>query len=365
MSKTFRLGIFILTTLLIFGVGVFWIGSKQFLFHSTYRLNAEFQNVAGLIEGAEVRVGGLHEGTVRRIDLPSQPDAKVKVVMDLKGGTRDVVRKDSVAAIKSEGLVGDKYVEISFGSKHADKVKEGDVIQSEPPLGVADLVKKANGILDSVDGAVHELDDTVMNLKSISSKIDRGSGTIGALINDKSVLKNVDAGVTAFQENMEALKHNFLLRGFFKKRGYEDETELTKDAIAKLPSGEPAKRFTYDAEKIFDKPDTAKLKKPKMLNDAGQFLEQNRFGLVVVAVSADMKGDTDKDRVLTQARAMVVRDYLVQNFKLDDTRVKTIGLGKSPDVNEGSRVDVIMYPPAETGQRSSGKRRPSSGDNNR
>src|SRR5919198_5798901 len=116
MSKIFRLGLFILATLAIFGFGVFWIGNKQFLFHSTYPLQAEFQNVAGLADGAVVRVGGIHKGTVKRIDLPPRPDQKVRVVMDLEKDTRDVVKRDSIAAIKSEGLVGDKYVEISFGS---------------------------------------------------------------------------------------------------------------------------------------------------------------------------------------------------------------------------------------------------------
>jgi phospholipid/cholesterol/gamma-HCH transport system substrate-binding protein len=347
MSNTFRLGLFILTAMLILGFGVFWIGSKQLLFHSTYELNAEFQNVGGLPDGAVVRVGGINQGIVKRIDLPPQPDAKVKVVMDLKPGTRAVIKKDSVAAIKAEGLVGDKYVEISFGSTNAPSVENGDVIRSEPSLDISDLMKKANGLLDTAGGAMEELDTTVTNLKSISSKINQGSGTVGALVNDKSAFNSINAGATAFQENMEALKHNFLLRGFFKKRGYEDETELTKDAIAHLPAAAPAKRFTYDSEKIFDKPDTAKLKKPKVLNDAGQFLENSRFGLAVIAVSADMKGDSDKDRTLTQARAMVVRDYLVQNFKLDDKKVKTIGLGKSQDVQEGSRVDVIVYPSSE------------------
>ena len=347
MSKIVRLGLFIVTTLLIFGIGVFWIGSKQFLFHSTYQLRAEFQNVSGLIDGAEVRVGGVHEGTVKRIDLPPRPDVKVKILMDLKRSTRAVIKKDSVAAIKAEGLIGDKYVEISFGSVDAAMVNDGDIIQSEPPLEIAELVKKADRLLDSAGGAMQELDATVTNLNSISSKINQGSGTVGALVNDRSVYNNFNAGATAFQENMEALKHNFLLRGFFKKRGYEDESDLTKDAIAQLPAATPARRFTYDSEKVFDKADTAKLKKPKLLDDAGRFLENSRFGLAVIAVSADMKGDSDKDRLLTQARAMVIRDYLVQNFKLDDKRLKTIGLGKSPGVNEGSSVDVIVYSPEE------------------
>lgn len=343
MSKSFRLGLFIIATLGIFALGVFWIGNKRFLFDSTYQLKAEFQNVAGLGEGAVVRVGGIHEGTVKRIDLPPKPDQKVKVVMDLKKGTRAVVKKDSVAAIKSEGLVGDKYVEISFGSNDAQAVNDGDVIQSEPPVDVADIVKKANQLLDSAAGAMEELDATVSNLKTISSKINSGSGTFGAFVNDRSLYNNVNASVTAFQEDMEALKHNFLLRGFFKKRGYESEADLTKDAIAKLPAKAPAQRFVYEAEKIFDKPDTAKLKKPKLLDDAGRYLESTHFGLAVVAVSGDMKGDSDKDRVLTQARAAGIRDYLVEHFRLDDTKVKTIGLGKSPQVSEGSRVDIIVY----------------------
>src|SRR5207302_501470 len=115
------------------------------------------------------------------------------------------------------------------------------------------------------------LDATASNLKSVTSKIDQGKGTVGALINDRTIYQHVNEGATAFQEDMEALKHNFFTRGFFKKRGYEDSTELTRYEIPALPSSPPSKRFTYDATKIFDKPDTAKLKNPKALNEAGKF----------------------------------------------------------------------------------------------
>ena len=154
MSRAFRLGVFIVIALLIFAGGVFWIGKKQFLFHSTYRLQAEFQNVAGLNGGAEVRVGGIHEGTVRQIQLPTRPNEKVRVLMDLAGGTRNVIKKDSVAIIRSEGLVGDKFVEISFGSDQSPKVGDGDMIQGEPPLQISDLLNKTNEVLDSTKGAV-------------------------------------------------------------------------------------------------------------------------------------------------------------------------------------------------------------------
>jgi len=348
MSRAFRLGVFIAATLLILAAGVFWIGNKQFLFRSTYRLQAEFQNVAGLNGGAEVRVGGIHEGTVRQIQLPTRPNESVRVVMDMAGPTRSVIKNDSVATIRSEGLVGDKFVEISFGSEQAPKVTDGDTIRGEPPLQISDLLNKTNEVLNSTKGAVQNVNQTADNLKSITAKIDQGQGTIGALINNKKIYQNVNAGATAFQENMEALKHNFFLRGFFKERGYESAVDLKKNEIAQLPDKPVAKKFTYEAKRVFDKPSTAKLKNERAMNDAGEFLQNNRFGVAVIAAYTDMKGDSQTDHLLTEARAMVVRDYLVKNFKLDDTRIKTIGLGKSDKVPESGSVEVLIYPEGTT-----------------
>src|SRR6266699_1979689 len=348
MSRTFRLGVFIVTALLIFAAAVFWIGEKQYLFHSTYRLQAEFQNVAGLNGGAEVRVGGIHEGTVRQIQLPMRPNEKVRVLMDMAGPTRSVIKNDSVAAIRSEGLVGDKFVEISFGSEQAPKVKDGDTIRGEPPLQLSDLLIKTSEVLDTTKGAIDNVNQTASNLNSITTKINQGQGSIGALINDKKIYQNVNAGTNAFKEDMEALKHNFFLRGFFKERGYESAADLKKNEISQLPDKSAEKKLNYEAKKLFDKPDTAKLKSEKTLNDTGGFLQSNRFGIAVIAASADMKGDSQTDHLLTEARAMVVRDYLVKNFKLQDTRIKTIGLGKSDKVTDGGSVEVLIYPEGTT-----------------
>jgi len=160
MSREFRLGVFVVGAMVVFAAAIFWIGSREYRFSRTYELNAEFPNVAGLADGADVRVGGLREGAVRRIDLPARPDQKIRVVMDLKRRTQDVIKKDSVAAIKAEGLVGDMYVEISFGSGNAPGIKNGETIQAQPPLQISDLIKKTNSILDSAQGAMEELDYT-------------------------------------------------------------------------------------------------------------------------------------------------------------------------------------------------------------
>jgi outer membrane protein OmpA-like peptidoglycan-associated protein len=199
------------------------------------------------------------------------------------------------------------------------------------------------------------------HISSITGKIDQGQGTVGELINDKKIYGDLDqtiaglrdtvalaqSGVTDFQENMEALKHNFFLSGYFKNRGYEDSAELAKDAIVSLPQTAPLKTFTFDARQLFDKQSTAKLKNQKSLSAAGDFLADNDFGLAVVVAYTGMEGDSKKDMVLTQGRALVVREYLVENFGFDDTRIKTLGLGKKTGASSGpawGTIEIVVYP---------------------
>jgi phospholipid/cholesterol/gamma-HCH transport system substrate-binding protein len=361
MSRAVRLGAFIIATLAILAAGVFIIGSKQYLFSPTYRLKAQFATVVGLDAGAEVRIGGVHTGTVREIDLPSKPTDKITVLMDLQQSTHSIVKQDSVASIQTEGLLGNQYVAITFGSLQALSVKDNDTIGSEPPLVIADLMKKADGILDTSQQALDNVTVVTGNLSSISRKINQGQGTIGALVNDKKLYTQLDettvglrdtvthaqAGVTAFQENMDALKQSFLVRGYYKKRGYENSADLEKNEIPQLPDSAPLRSFAFDSKQLFDKMDTAKPKNQKSLRAAGQFLADTEFGVAVVVVSTSMVGDAQKDLVLTQARAMVVRDYLVGNFSFDDSQLKTLGRGKGTGTASDSgwgTVEIIVYP---------------------
>jgi phospholipid/cholesterol/gamma-HCH transport system substrate-binding protein len=361
MSRAARLGAFIIATLAILVAGIFIIGDRQYLFTSTYRLKAQFHTVAGLDTGAEVRVGGVHCGSVRSIELPSKPSDKITVLMDLERSTHEIIKQDSVADIETEGLLGNEFVAISFGSAKGLNVRDGDTIGGQPPLVIADLIRKTDGILDSSQEALDNITVATANLSSISVKINQGQGTIGALVNDRKMYTELDqttvgmrdtvthaqAGIADFQENMEALKQNFLLRGYFKKRGYEDSADLGKNEIANLPEASPLKTFTYEPQRLFDKIDTAKLKNQNSLGAAGRFLAGNEFGIAVVVVSTGRAGDAQKDLVLTEARAVVVRAYLVGNFGFDDTQLKTLGMGKKIDANADSTwgaVQIIVYP---------------------
>jgi len=360
MSSTVRLGAFILVSLILFGVMVFWVGDRQFLFSRTYHVKAPFENVAGLDEGAPVRAGGVRVGTVERIHLPHQPGDKVSVILKLENSTREVIKKDSIASIETEGLLGSKYVAISFGSMETGQVKDGDTLESRPPIDYTDVAKKASQLLDSAQEAIDSskiaignINDASDDMKSITGKMDSGQGTLGAMLNDQSMYRNLNAtteqaraGAASFQEDMEALKHNFFLRGFFKKRGYYDSTELTKHAIARLPNRSPLRTFTFDGKELFGKPDSPKLAKEKLLNEVGTFLESNPYGLAVIAAQTGLTGEQEKNLQLSQARAMVVRQYLAQKFRVDDTRIKTMGTGEGgqASLDRSGRVTIVIYP---------------------
>jgi outer membrane protein OmpA-like peptidoglycan-associated protein len=227
---------------------------------------------------------------------------------------------------------------------------------------MSELLKKTSGILDSSQQAIQNATLATAHLNSVSAKIDSGQGTVGALVNDKELYNNLaqstntlhatmlqaETGVTDFQENMEALKHNFLLSGYFKKRGYLDSASLGANRISALPQGTALKTFTFTAKELFDSRDSAKLKNQKSLKAAGEFLAQNQFGVAVVVVSTGMEGDTQKDLELTEARAMVVREYLADNFGFDDDLLKTLGKGKQPGANQDAEwgsIEILIFPP--------------------
>jgi hypothetical protein len=298
MTRSFWLGVFIVTTLLVLAGGVFLIGDKEFLFSKTFPLQAAFENVGGLNVGTDVRVGGIRQGTVQKLELPGKPDDKVLVVMKLHESTRNLVRKDSVASIKTAGLLGDEFIEISFGSPQAAALEDGDTIRSIKPIDVAELTS--------------------------------------------SVATQTRATLAAVQDDMVALKQNFLLRGYFNKRGYEDAGELNRHAVTRAPGGKPIREFSIASRDLFDKADNAKLGNERLLKEAGNFLEQNKFALAVVSAS-EVLGDSAKMRVQTQARALVVRDYLVENYRFDDTRLKTQGLGKTGAYGDAGKVRILVY----------------------
>lgn len=313
-SKNIRVGAFVLvgTILLIFSL--YLIGAKQNLFGSTFELKAQFKNVNGLMPGNNVRFTGIDVGTVKSVEIIN--DSTVNVTMVIEDKVQAFIKKNSTAMVGTDGLMGNKLINILTSNEPAASVNDGDFLASKNPLGTDDMMRTLNMTNENVRDITIDLKNIVSRLNSpntlwsilmdtivadnvkqaivnikvtgertavitgdlsrIVKHIKDGKGTVGALIADTSfairlnqsivniklitdslalvtgdmhyitskvkkgeggigtvlmdttfvnnlneTMKNVRSGTKNFDEDMEALKHNILLRNYFKKKEKE------------------------------------------------------------------------------------------------------------------------------------------------
>ncbi|GAA4275415.1 MlaD family protein [Aquimarina mytili] len=316
-SRKLKLGVFVVFGTLLLITALYSIGNRQNLFGSNIKVITKFKNVNGLELGNNVRYSGINIGTVSKIQMID--DAQIIVEMIVKQSVGRYIKKDAVATISSDGLVGNMIVNIVPKESKAPPVVSGDTIQSYRKIGADDMLttlnvtnenaalltadllkittkitngKGALGLLinDSVMArdlrlTIHELrktsteasktmkefnkiiksihqnenvagvllsdslsgqkmktiidnlerssigiDEVTKNLNSIIKDIKNEEGTLNYLINDRDLVKNIDStlnnikeGTDKFNQNMEALKHNFLFRRYFKKNKNKSE----------------------------------------------------------------------------------------------------------------------------------------------
>ncbi len=149
---SFRLigvGVFVVAGLLIFSLGLFMIGDRRFLFSDLFDLHAEFEQIAGLQDGAAVRVNGMDAGEVTDIAIPPSPAGRFRVRMRIRADLRPLVRTDAVASIRTDGIVGGRYVHIEAGSEQAPVVADGGAIDS------LEFGPTVSGQVPIVKGPVH------------------------------------------------------------------------------------------------------------------------------------------------------------------------------------------------------------------
>ena len=318
-SEKIRLGFFVVLGTILLVVAAYLIGNNQSLFSKTFTIGTVFKNVNGLQLGNNVRFSGIHVGTIKGIEMEN--DTTIRVIMAIEEKMRQHIKKDAIATIGSDGLVGNMIVNIIPGKGSPEAVLEGDHIASYSRIGTEDMlstlnVTNENAALLTADllkvtqsltkgkGTLGKLlNDTVMatnlqqtitNLKYASSqannsikdlnrmiktinfeesmagallsdtisgekmrniivhletssieiekmtkditivveKIKEGKGAIDYLATDTTLvnslgttMKNIEEGTARFNENMEALKHNFLTRGYFRKLEKERKKE--------------------------------------------------------------------------------------------------------------------------------------------
>jgi phospholipid/cholesterol/gamma-HCH transport system substrate-binding protein len=309
-SEKIRLGLFVIIGLSFFVVAIYFIGSKQQMFGKTDHLSAVFNNVGGLQLGNNVRFSGINIGSVREIKIIN--DTTINVDMQIEKSYFQYIKKDAIASIGSDGLVGSVIINIIPGKGIESNVVAGDIIKSVNRIRTddmmstlnvtnqnaarltADLLKITNdinngngtiGVLLRDSTMSNDLKETIHNLKLTSQKttqtidnlntqiasfdnknnvigvlkdtvvankikkvvinlnqsseeinkvvtnlnatilnIKEGKGAINYLANDQKLVKQIDSTMSnineaskKLNENLEALKHNWFFKGYFKK----------------------------------------------------------------------------------------------------------------------------------------------------
>lgn len=319
VSEKIRLGIFVILGTVFLLIAAYLIGNQQNLFGDTISIFTTFKNVSGLQKGNNVRYSGINIGTVTGIEMEN--DTAIRVRMVIQENMRDHIKTNAVAAIATDGLVGSMIINIVPGNGMAPLVNSGDEIQSLSRIATTDMLStlsvtnenaalltedllKITESLNSGKGTLGRLlNDTLMakdlqqtltnlrnassganttirELNSIITNMDVEHSALGILLNDsvsgkqiktiidnleatsikiqsitqnldtlsysmakddgalkylttdtvlvnqlQSTIQNVEQGVERFNENMEALKHNFLFRGYFKKLEKQEKKE--------------------------------------------------------------------------------------------------------------------------------------------
>jgi len=434
-------GAFVLGGVLLFGVGLFLIGDRRMLFDRSVQIYTEFANIAGLEEGGKVRVGGMDAGEVASIQVPANPSARFRVKLRVREDFHQLLRVDSLATIQTDGLVGNKFIQIEPGTDQAQVVPPLGTIPSREAFELSEMLQRMSDTVDlirttivdlksGIDGALASVTDTANeaqdlmndigseareimastqkvsnNLNAIVAGLRDGKGTVGKLLTDESVYTSVKkisadaaqavaslreaseqakAAIADFrgengplkgvsgdfqqtlasardamqdlEENTEALKHNFLFRGYFNRRGYFDLDELSVEQYRQgaLETRERrALRIWVRAAVLFETDANGNERltadgQARLDSAMSQFVRYPRNSPFVIEGYAP--GPTNNERFLTsRRRCQLVRDYLVGKFALDPAFVASMPMGQestdSPDGNRWDGVALALFVP--------------------
>ncbi len=248
-STQIKVGVFVfLGMLLAMGI-IFFLGNEKNLFEREYPLYAVFKDISGLRPGAQVQLAGIRVGVVDQISFPTQIGEKhVRVRLQVKQDYQERIRSDSTASISTQGLLGDKMIAVSLGSNDFPVMQAGSELTTEERTSIFEAAEKGIGMMDSVDqvakkighffdaidksqGLLHSIiyetpekpmgknvRQTAEDLKLASKelrvmleKINKGEGTVGALLSDPSLYYDL-------RKLFGKVERNRLLRGIIRSR---------------------------------------------------------------------------------------------------------------------------------------------------
>ena len=221
LSREQKIGLFFIVGIALFLVAIELTLGLGIL-KRRYPIYADFPDVQGLDVGADVRLAGLKAGRVAGLAIEER---HVRVKMLIDRGLQ--LKKDSVARLDFRALSGERFVAISLGSPTAKTAEPGDTIDGETPAGFADAVDQLSRVAENVSDLAESLrtnsdrllasladvveqnrdalGDTAQHLASITGKLDRGTGTLGLLLNDPALYERATSALGDVQQSVRDL----------------------------------------------------------------------------------------------------------------------------------------------------------------
>lgn len=226
-----RLGIFVTVATVLFIAGIYFVGERQQLFSSTFQVSGIFRDISGLQVGNNVRFSGINVGIID--DIEQMTDSTVRVDMLIVEHARKFMKINAIAIIGSDGLMGNKIVVILPGTTGKEALSNNAFIETSQQVTVDAILAS---LKVTADNAAHVTGD----LSYLMESIRQGRGTIGRLLMDSMMAENVDQalvnikqGAGGFKQNMDAAGHNFLLRGYLKKKENQKNDKIKEDQKTK------------------------------------------------------------------------------------------------------------------------------------
>lgn len=253
-----RVGIFVFVGLLLAMYAIFMIGGEKQLFEPRYRLITKFKDISGLRIGAPIQLAGLKVGFVDKIRFPSELARKeIELTLLINKKFQNRIRQDSVAAINTQGLLGDKFVYISVGSEDKPVLNSGDFLDSKEAVSIYNFAEKGGEILDDVRemsksarkffedmySSKEDVRSVLRSMKGIMKQAEKGEGLLNAMLYDpkgREVVADIGSSMKMLKDIIgradESDKKNGDVSGVLKNM--RDASNELKDVISRVNRGE-------------------------------------------------------------------------------------------------------------------------------
>lgn len=283
-SEKIKVGIFVMVGTLLLIAALYFIGQQQQMFNKTIKLYAVFNNVNGLQLGNYVRYSGVNVGTVSDIEMIEE--GKIKVEMSIDEKTGRFIKTNAIASVASDGLVGSMVVNIIPGKdKNVKAVVSGDTIMIHTRIGTEDMLTTLSKTNENV--ALLSAD-----LLKITDKILGGKGTLGTLLTDTLMAKNIRQSVLEIENTTSGTSAAIAkVNGIISKVNYDQSAAAV--LLSDKNSAEQIKTVFSNLEKSSNDINDV----TKKMDDYFDELKGGKGTLNYVTQNQDLKDDIDSTMI--------------------------------------------------------------------